>query len=255
MCTNLYMNYRSVYIKIIAKAKLEESEGKRKLGYYEKHHIMPKSLYPLWSSRKSNLVKLTAREHLFVHMLLTKIYPKSHEMWSALWYMSCKSKKEKSNYPKLSLREYERIKVEYARSNSEHLKGKKNPNMARAFSKDTLQKIGEKSKGNTNVRGKCWWTKDGQSLMAVECPGKGWIRGRNTKGKEAWNKGSKMSEQQKDIISKVLKENYSKMTEEERSERFGVQKSKEAWNKGMEMSEDFKEKCKLREVRKRNKLI
>lgn len=228
------MNYRSVYIKIIAKAKLEESEGKRKLGYYEKHHIMPKSLYPLWSSRKSNLVKLTAREHLFVHMLLTKIYPKSHEMWSALWYMSCKSKKEKSNYPKLSLREYERIKVEYARSNSEHLKGKKNPNMA---------------------RGKCWWTKDGQSLMAVECPGEGWIRGRNTKGKEAWNKGSKMSEQQKDIISKVLKENYSKMTEEERSERFGVQKGKEAWNKGMEMSEDFKEKCKLREVRKRNKLI
>lgn len=231
MCTSLYMNYRSVYIKIIAKAKLEESEGKRNSGYYEKHHILPKSLYPLWCCRESNLVKLTAREHLFVHMLLTKIYPKSHEMWSALWYMSCKSKKEKSNYPKLSLREYERIKVGYAKSNSEH------------------------SKGNKNTKGKVWWTKDGQSLMAVDCPGEGWVRGRNTKGKDAWNKGSKMSEQQKDIISKVLKENYSKMTEEERSERFGVQKGKEAWNKGLNMSADFKEKCKLREARKKNKLI
>lgn len=122
------MNYRHIYMLIIEHAKSEEKLGLRKKGngeYYEKHHIMPKSLFPLWKDKQSNIVKLTAREHLFCHMLLVKIYPQSHEMWSALWYMSSKSKKEKSHYPKLTLREYERIKTEYAKSNSNHLKGKK----------------------------------------------------------------------------------------------------------------------------------
>lgn len=243
------MNYKTVYIRIIANAKREESFGFRKEGYYERHHILPKSLYPLWTKRKSNIVKLTAREHLFVHMLLTKIYPKSHEMWSALWYMSCKSKKEKSNYPKLSLREYEKIKIGYAKSNSEHLKGKKNPNMVRSFSKETKLLIGEKSKGNTNVRGKTWWTKDGESMMATECPGEGWVRGRNTKGKDAWNKGLPLAEEAKRKISESKKDKASKMTLEERKRLYGH--SHNAWNKGLKMSDDFIEKCKLREERKR----
>lgn len=245
------MNYRRVYFSVIKNAKQETSEGKRDSGYYERHHIFPKSLFPLWKDRKSNTVKLTAREHLFCHMLLVKIYPKSHEMWSALWYMSCKSKKEKSNYPKLTLREYERIKVQFAESNSKHLKGKKNSNMKRKFSKETLQKISEKSKGNSNVKGKVWWTKDGESTLAFDCPGDGWKRGRNTKGKEAWNKGSKMTEQQKDALSKALKEKYSEMTKDERNERFGVRKGKEAWNKDLKMSTDFKEKCRIREQKKK----
>jgi len=39
--------------------------------YFEKHHIIPKSCGG--SDDKSNLVKLTAREHFIVHLLLTKI--------------------------------------------------------------------------------------------------------------------------------------------------------------------------------------
>lgn len=72
------MNYRKVYIKIISNAKKEELEGKRKKGgdtYYERHHILPKCIFPLWSKRKSNMVLLTAREHFFCHALLTKIWP------------------------------------------------------------------------------------------------------------------------------------------------------------------------------------
>lgn len=245
------MNYRHIYLEIIKHAKQEEINHNRDFGYYEKHHIFPKSLFPLWENKKSNIVKLTAREHLFCHMLLTKIYPKSHEMWSALWYMSSKSKKKDSKYPKLTTREYERIRINYAKSNSLHLKGKKNPNMARMFSKDTLQKIGEKSKGNTNVRGKCWWTKDGKSTFAVDCPGEGWVKGRNTKGKDAWNKGKTMSVEQKEKLSKIVKEKVAKMTKEERSAKFGAMKGKTPWNKGVKMSDDFVEKCKLREQKKR----
>lgn len=63
------MNYRNIYLRVIKKAKEEELNGLRKKGngnYYERHHILPKSLFPLWSKRKSNIVLLTAREHFFL---------------------------------------------------------------------------------------------------------------------------------------------------------------------------------------------
>ena len=41
--------------------------------YTEKHHILPKSLYPEYSKNKDNIVRLTGREHFICHWLLTKI--------------------------------------------------------------------------------------------------------------------------------------------------------------------------------------
>ncbi len=84
------MNYRHVYMLIIEHAKSEQKLGIRKRGngeYYEAHHILPKSLFPLWSKRKSNLVLLTLREHFFCHQLLTKVYP-GPSMYAALFFMS-----------------------------------------------------------------------------------------------------------------------------------------------------------------------
>ena len=87
------MNYRHVYMLIIEHAKSEMKLGLRPLTqsqkskfenqYFEFHHVLPKSLYPKWSKRKSNLVALTAREHFFCHQLLTKIFP-SAQMYAAL---------------------------------------------------------------------------------------------------------------------------------------------------------------------------
>lgn len=235
------MNYRQTYIKIISNAK-KQNRKKCDGNYYESHHIFPKSLFPLWSKRKSNIVLLTAREHLFCHMLLTKIYPHSHEMWSALWYMASKSKKEKAKYPKLSLKEYERIKTNFAKSNSLYLKGKKNPNMARKLSKEALKKISENLKGNTNTKGKIWWTKDEKSIMAFECPGDGWVKGRNTKGRIPWNKGKKtgsLTEEQKNKLKGRIPWNKGKKI------------NKPAWNKGKKMDDNFREKCRLREEKKK----
>lgn len=59
------MNYRHVYMSIIAHAKAENRK-KCDGNYYEMHHILPKSMFPLWTKKKSNLVLLTAREHFFV---------------------------------------------------------------------------------------------------------------------------------------------------------------------------------------------
>lgn len=108
------MNYRHIYMLIIEHAKSEEKLGLRKKGngeYYERHHILPKSLFPLWETRKSNLVLLTAREHFFCHQLLTKIYP-CNEMNTALFFMSS------SMENKIGSREYSRVSEQY----SQHIK-------------------------------------------------------------------------------------------------------------------------------------
>lgn len=75
---------------IITKAKKEMVEKLRQKGngnYYELHHVLPKSLFPLWRRKKENLVLLTAREHYFCHQLITKIWP-CKQMANALFRMS-----------------------------------------------------------------------------------------------------------------------------------------------------------------------
>lgn len=100
------MNYRHVYCVIISHAKLEEKLGLRKKGngtYYEAHHILPRSLFPLWENRKSNIVLLTAREHFFCHQLLSKIYP-CREMILAIRFLALDCKHSPSS------REYEELR-------------------------------------------------------------------------------------------------------------------------------------------------
>ena len=124
------MNYRHVYMLIIEHAKSEQKLGLRpkNLGrkdkknfttYFELHHILPKSLFPLWFKRKSNVVPLTAREHFFCHQLLTKIYP-CKQMIYAL-HMLCIDKQ--NNYCNIGSKEYERIRINFSQALSESLKG------------------------------------------------------------------------------------------------------------------------------------
>jgi len=61
---NKYTNW---YYKIINSAQTRQNIN----GYFEKHHIVPKSLGG--SNRTENLVKLSAREHFICHWLLTKM--------------------------------------------------------------------------------------------------------------------------------------------------------------------------------------
>ena len=99
---------------IISHALKEQSLGlrKKKTGvFYESHHILPKSLLPLWTKRKSNRVLLTLREHYFCHQLLTKIYP-TKSMFAALWQMSIRGSKKVGKI-KISSREYAKAKENF----------------------------------------------------------------------------------------------------------------------------------------------
>ena len=114
------MNYRKVYVAIINKAKLEQNKGLRPKSpykyrklrkndssiYFEFHHILPRSLFPRWANKKTNIVPLTLREHFFCHKLLSKIY-NGPEMAYALWLLS-----QLPNHKEVvSSREYEKIRM------------------------------------------------------------------------------------------------------------------------------------------------
>lgn len=61
MPTEFLINkYTKWYFNIIESAQRQEMDG-----YTEKHHIIPKSLGG--SNDKTNIVKLTAREHFICH--------------------------------------------------------------------------------------------------------------------------------------------------------------------------------------------
>lgn len=118
------MNYRKVYMRIVLNAKKEMSLGIRPKNdfqrrknfekyYFELHHILPKSIFPLWKNRKSNLVFLTAREHFFCYQLLTKIWP-CRELYAAFNFLSYHNSGVKR---KLTSSQYEEIKKNLSKAN------------------------------------------------------------------------------------------------------------------------------------------
>ena len=64
------MNYQLIHDKFICSRKYRElCEGVQ----YENHHILPRCLGG--GNESFNLVKLTLKEHIFVHRLLSKMHP------------------------------------------------------------------------------------------------------------------------------------------------------------------------------------
>ena len=203
------MNYRHAYCVIISHAKSEEKLGLRKKGngeYYEAHHILPKSLFPLWEKRSSNLVLLTAREHFFCHQLLTKIYP-SRQMNGALFYLANDHKHTCSS------REYQHIREAFAQKQSELKKGKpRGKYTVTQAVLDGRKIISEKRKG------KAPWNKGKHNVYSEETLSK--IREARAKQDMSWRKDPEKS--------KKFRENLSKS-------RKGI-KLGTAWNKGKKMN-------------------
>lgn len=108
------MNCRKIYFALIEKAKTEELNGKRSIGYFETHHITPKSMGG--NNDKSNLVKLTAREHFIAHALLIRFLTGddlSKMQWAfhQLCTWSVKNKHHKTKY--INARLYESFKRDF----------------------------------------------------------------------------------------------------------------------------------------------
>jgi hypothetical protein len=94
-------------------------------AYTEKHHILPRSLFPEYKNCKWNIVKLSARKHFMAHMLLCKMLAKNNnnygKMLSAAMRMKCcnKSQQIKRKFY-VNSRIFEIMRIEY----SQYLTGK-----------------------------------------------------------------------------------------------------------------------------------
>ena len=136
----LQNKYTSWYNSIIANAK---SRVLPKEIYTESHHIIPRSLGG--NNDLSNRVKLTAKEHRLVHILLPKmtIDPKhTKSMWYAAW-MILRTKNKDQNRTISKGKAYELAKIKIAVFSSELHKGKPK-------SEETKKKISEKTKGRVS---------------------------------------------------------------------------------------------------------
>lgn len=186
------MNYRHVYMCIIAHAKSEQKLGNRpKSKYlkkhfseaYEFHHILPRSIFPNWVKRKDNIVPLTPREHFFCHQLLTKIYPGSN-MACALFRLSHISGR------KISSTEYDAIKNEMVKEKRLHI-NKELSDWTKNKSAAELSEIKSKMSASAKLR---WETGNAEKCKETQFK----------KGNIPWNYGKTHSAETK----KKLSENH-----------------------------------------------
>jgi hypothetical protein len=137
----LQNKYTKCYYSIIERAK---SRDLSKDVYTEKHHIIPRSLGG--SNNANNLIRLTAKEHRLVHILLPRMTIDSahtKSMWYALWMMlRTKNNNQSRRISKGNI--FELAKIAVAKNSSQLHKGK-------IVSKETREKMSKSRMGMTSA--------------------------------------------------------------------------------------------------------
>ena len=144
--------YKSWHDAIINKAL-----NRKIKGYSEKHHILPRSLGGL--NNKDNIVKLTAKEHFIVHMLLCK-FTKGNAYYKMLYAFKSMCQLINNNHKrdyKITSRIAEKLKLEAEKNNPVYRNDVKakisKANKGRIRSKETRKQMSKSKKGNKNALG------------------------------------------------------------------------------------------------------
>lgn len=139
--------YTSIYYSIILRA---QSRVLNNGVYFEKHHIIPKSLGG--NNRKENLVKLTAREHFIVHWLLPKMVVNKQHKWKMLnaFHCMCYRNNDINKRYRITNRIFETIKHELSIARREQYKGENNPMFGKKHSTASKEKMSIKNKGRSH---------------------------------------------------------------------------------------------------------
>jgi len=90
-------HYLKRYIKFVKNCIVPEN------SYFEKHHILPRSIFPQFSKESWNIVNLTYNQHRIAHKILCKVFTSTkniYKMRTAAHNMNCISDKERSEYYK-----------------------------------------------------------------------------------------------------------------------------------------------------------
>ena len=139
--------YTKWYNQIIDRAKSRVLEPP-----FERHHIKPRSLGG--TDDRENIAFITPREHFVCHWLLIKMTTgeEHYKMLNALRMMRAENPGQKRYKTKITSRVYESIKLEYARLQSEKVRGEKNPMYGDKFfrSEEGKQRQREAILGDSN---------------------------------------------------------------------------------------------------------
>ena len=110
--------------------------------YYEKHHIVPKSLGG--DNKKSNIVTLTAKEHFVCHRLLVKMTTGKDKLKMS-YAIRCMMKLENEYQVryKISAKTYETIRRDTRSVISSAMSGENNPFFNKEHSIQTREKMSE----------------------------------------------------------------------------------------------------------------
>lgn len=138
------MNYLKVYQSLISKAQSRVLQD----IYIERHHIVPLSLKG--DDIESNIVSLTAKEHFVAHHLLWKIH-RNREMTKAFMLM-CSTKRNGIKY-KISAREYQILKEENSKHQSEFMIGRPGNNLGKILPQEWKDNISKGQKGHNRGNG------------------------------------------------------------------------------------------------------
>lgn len=84
-----HQRYLIRYITLIKSMSTKEF-----VGYTEKHHILPKSMFPNLAKEKWNILSIPARVHFILHYLLWKAY-RDRKTWNAFKFMISKNSHQK----------------------------------------------------------------------------------------------------------------------------------------------------------------
>lgn len=147
----LQNRYYAIYTRLIARCKAQNrvllSKVNKNYIYYERHHIVPRSLGG--DNSKNNLVLLTSKEHFLCHRLLVKFTNgiAKRNMAFALMRMS-----KGSNGNAIAARLYERSKKELlvAISGPNHPNfGKPGSSLGKKFTEEHKSRMSSSQKGKT----------------------------------------------------------------------------------------------------------
>jgi len=147
------MNYEKIYNEIISKSKIREIPT-----HYESHHIVPKCLGG--SNTKSNIAKLTLREHFICHLLLTKMYQgeQRQKMFFAFYRLSNRYKQKNSRFYEIAKKQvrYSLSKIHSGKTISEKhkqaIREKCRGMVGKKHSSTAIASMKQCKIGNTNAK-------------------------------------------------------------------------------------------------------
>lgn len=136
------MNYEKIYNSLIESRMLLKNIRNESEDYFENHHAIPRCLEG--SDNKSNIVRLTAREHFIAHAILVKIHPTNKKITNAFIGM----KRNKTGYRYINSKIYEQLKKYWKATHS----GVNHHLYQKTHSDEAKVKISNAKKGTMPVR-------------------------------------------------------------------------------------------------------